>query len=160
MCHQKRAWKIHFCVLCFFLRKVASSLSCYMESDLPTLVPRHLWEQRGSRGRQALGCVFLSRHKGTCCGFASDSGCGGACPPHPPRPMCEYVGLGQGFCGAEGPSAVPHNWCQAGTSSVGLIPVCPTQWTNSSYHTSHPVNTQPHRKEIMGHVCGRRDARG
>ena len=84
----------------------------------------------------------------------------GAERPHPPRPMCEYVGLGQGFCGAEGPSAVPHNWCQAGTSSVGLIPVCPTQWTNSSYHTSHPVNTQPHGKEIMGHVCGRRDERG
>ena len=52
-------------------------------------------------------------------------------------------------------------WCKGGTSPVRLISVSPRICTSGRFdHISQaPVNTQPHRK-VMGHVCGRRGARG
>lgn len=97
LCHQKSCWKIRLLwVLCFLLRKVTSSLSCYIESDLLTLVPPHLWEQRGSLGSASTGmCVPLTAHghllrvpfltlavvvPHVClCGVGSHGLCGGRC---------------------------------------------------------------------------------
>ena len=106
--------------------------------------------------RQALGYVFLSQHKGIFCGFIFWFWLWWC-------PMCDCVGLGVMDCVGAGVSFCNSGsrWCQGGTSSVGLTSVCPTKWQTVAMTTSlTAINTQPHRKEIMGHVCGRRDARG